>query len=85
MAKKSGNFRYICTVKAKQSQMKTVILTIILVLVAVVLLGVKVLFVNGGRFPSGHVHDVAALRDKGIGCASGHDGTAQAPGRKTLQ
>lgn len=65
--------------------MKTVILTIILVLVSVVLLGVKVLFVKGGRFPSGHVHDIAALRDKGMGCASGHDGPTQTSGRKTLQ
>jgi len=34
--------------------MKTVILTIILVLISVVLLGVKVLFVKGGKFPSHH-------------------------------
>ncbi len=52
--------------------MKTVILAISLVLISVVLLGVKVLFVKGGKFPSGHVHDIDSLRRKGIGCASGH-------------
>lgn len=51
--------------------MKTVVLAMILLLVCVVLLGIKVLFIKGARFPSGHT---AALRKKGIGCASGlHD------------
>lgn len=36
--------------------MKTVILAIILVAAAFVLLGVKVLFVKGGKFPSHHHH-----------------------------
>jgi hypothetical protein len=47
-----------------------IVLTILLLAIAVVLLGVKVLFVKGGRFPSGHVGDSAALRAKGITCAS---------------
>ncbi len=50
--------------------MKVVLLSILLVLCSVVLLGVKVLFVKGGRFPSGHA-DTEALRKKGIGCAHG--------------
>lgn len=48
--------------------MKTIIPAIILVLVAVVILGVKVLFVKGGKFPSGHASDVPALREKGVDC-----------------
>ncbi|MDE6265277.1 MAG: hypothetical protein K2M11_09070 [Paramuribaculum sp.] len=48
--------------------MTTVLPAIILVLVAVVILGVKALFVKGGRFPSGHASDIPALRKKGIGC-----------------
>jgi hypothetical protein len=47
-----------------------IVLTILLLAIAVVLLGVKVLFVKGGRFPSGHVGGSAALRAKGITCAS---------------
>jgi hypothetical protein len=53
--------------------MKTVLLivtTIIIVGLAFVLLGVKVLFVKGGKFPSGHVGNSPALRAKGISCAS---------------
>ncbi len=38
--------------------MKTLVLTVILLLLAVVLLGVKVFFVKGGSFPQGHAHDI---------------------------
>ncbi len=50
--------------------MKTLILTIALVLISVLLLGVKVLFVKGSSFPTGHVSHSEALRKRGIGCAS---------------
>lgn len=43
--------------------------TAVLLLLAIVMLGVKVLFVKNGKFPSGHVHDNPALRRRGIGCA----------------
>ncbi len=49
--------------------MKLILLTVLLVAVAVILLGIKVLFVKGGKFPSGHAHDIPALRRKGIKCA----------------
>ncbi len=50
--------------------MKLAILTIIILAVSFLLLGIKVLFVKGAKFPAGHVGDSAALRKKGIGCAS---------------
>lgn len=53
--------------------MKIVILTIILLLVSVVLLGVKVLFIKGSHFPSGHAGHSPELRKRGIGCASAPD------------
>lgn len=40
---------------------------------AVVLLGVKVFFVKGGRFPSPHISDNKYLRKKGISCAVSTD------------
>lgn len=40
---------------------KTLLLTIVLLAAAIVLLGVKVLFVKGSKFPSGHAHDIAAM------------------------
>lgn len=49
--------------------MATFILSIATVLVCVLLLGIRVLFVKGGRFPDGHAGSIPALRKKGIGCA----------------
>ena len=51
--------------------MKLILLSIAVIGLSVVLLGVKVLFVKGGRFPNGHIGQSAALRRKGISCA--HD------------
>ena len=62
--------------------MKTVILAIVIVLVCVILLGVKVLFVKGAKFPSGHVHSSAALRSRGISCASS-EGRTKPQGTKS--
>lgn len=45
------------------------LISAILLAFAVVLMGVKVLFVKGGKFPSGHVHDNINLRRRGITCA----------------
>lgn len=52
---------------------KTLLLSIIIVALAFVLLGVKVLFVKGGKFPSGHVHSNPALTRRGISCATADD------------
>lgn len=48
--------------------MKTLIITIVLLLLAVMAMGVKVWCVKGGKFPSGHVHDLPQLRKKGVKC-----------------
>lgn len=53
--------------------MKTLILAIFLIAFAVAMMAVKVIFVKGGRFPSGHAHDLPALRKRGVGCASKND------------
>ncbi|MDE6277069.1 MAG: hypothetical protein K2M06_03080 [Muribaculaceae bacterium] len=44
--------------------MKTLLLSILLLLAAVVLLGVKVFFVKGGSFPKAHAHDIMNKRAK---------------------
>lgn len=49
---------------------RILLITFVILAVAIVLLGVKVLFVKGGKFPSGHAGDSPALRKKGIGCAA---------------
>ncbi len=53
--------------------MKLVLLSIAIVGISALLLGVKVLFVKGGRFPSGHISRSDALRSKGITCAHDDD------------
>ncbi|WP_168776955.1 MULTISPECIES: hypothetical protein [Muribaculum] len=53
--------------------MITIICTIALLLIAIILLGVKVLFIRGSKFPSGHIHNNAALRSRNINCVSAHD------------
>lgn len=50
--------------------MKIAVLSIVLVAAAVLLLGVKVFFVKGGRFPSGHIHDNPHMKRRGIDCAA---------------
>ena len=49
--------------------MSTLLLTVALVAVAVALLGVKIFFVKGGKFPNTHIHDNPEMRKRGISCA----------------
>lgn len=50
--------------------MLTIILAIVVLLgVAVALLGVKVFFVKGGKFPNSHIHNNPEMRKRGIACA----------------
>lgn len=56
----------------------TLLITLLIVAICLVLLGVKVFFTKGGKFPNGHVSGNKALRDKGISCAQSQDREAQA-------
>ena len=44
----------------------TLLITLLIVAICIVLLGVKVFFVKGGKFPNGHVSGNKAMRDRGI-------------------
>lgn len=44
--------------------LKIISIAIILVAIAVLLLGVKVFFVKGGKFPSGHIHDLPSTKSR---------------------
>ena len=55
----------------------TVLISLLIVAICVLLLGVKVFFVKGGKFPNGHVSGNKALRKKGIGCVQSQDREAQ--------
>ena len=53
--------------------LKILLLTLVIVGLAVVLLGVKIFFVKGGRFPNTHIHDNPEMRKRGIKCAKDQD------------
>lgn len=45
--------------------------------VAVLLMGFRVFFTQNGKFPSIHIGDNKAMRDRGISCAMSQDREAQ--------
>ncbi|MBR1934838.1 MAG: hypothetical protein IJ835_02160 [Muribaculaceae bacterium] len=45
------------------------LLTVALIGVAVVLLGVKIFFVKGSKFPNTHIHANPEMKRRGITCA----------------
>ncbi len=55
----------------------TIAITLILVGISVLLLGIKLLLVKGGRFPNTHVCGNPALRKYGITSAQNQDKEAQ--------
>lgn len=55
----------------------TLLITLVIVAACVLLLGVRIFFVKGGKFPNMHVSGNKALRDKGIGCAQSQDREAR--------
>ena len=65
--------------------LKTLLLTLILVLAAVLLLGIRVFFVKGGRFPNFHIDGNKALHRKGIHCASRMDADERKTIHKTIK
>ena len=52
---------------------KILLFTAGFLVLAVALLGVRVFFIKGGRFPSPHISDNQHLRKKGISCAVSTD------------
>lgn len=54
-----------------------IIISSVLLVIAILLLGVRVFFVKGGKFPNTHIGSSKAMRDRGIGCATSQDREAQ--------
>lgn len=63
---------------------ETILITLLIVAISLLLLGVKVFFTKGGKFPNGHVSGNKELRKKGIGCAQSQDREAQKKSRFLL-
>ena len=55
---------------------KTLIISVLIIAIAVALLSVKLIFKKDGRFSSQHIHDSEALREKGIHCVMDQDKAA---------
>lgn len=51
----------------------TLLLTVIILVICVLLLGVRVFFIKGGKFPETHVSGNKALGKKGISCSKTQD------------
>lgn len=64
---------------------ETILITLLIVAICLLLLGIKIFFVKGGKFPSGHVSGNRALRQKGIGCAQSQDREAQKKTRFSIK
>ncbi len=56
---------------------ETILITVLFVALCVLLLGVRVFFVKGGKFPNGHVSGNKAMRERGIGCVQSQDREAR--------
>ncbi|MDO4190218.1 MAG: hypothetical protein Q4D14_00845 [Bacteroidales bacterium] len=50
---------------------------LVLVAIAFLLLGVKVFFVKGGKFPNTHIGASKAMKKRGIDCVQSQDRAAQ--------
>lgn len=55
----------------------TILITLLIVAICIALLGVRIFFVKGGRFPNSHVSGNKTLREKGISCAQSQDKEAR--------
>ncbi len=53
------------------------LITLLIVAICVALLGLRVFFVKGGHFPSPHVGESKAMRDRGIRCVQEQDREAR--------
>lgn len=64
--------------------LETILITLLIVAISLLLLGMKVFFTRGGKFPNGHVSGNERFRKKGIGCAQSQDREARKKPRFSL-
>ena len=61
--------------------LKTLLISLIIIAVAMALLLVKVLWKKDGRFSSQHIHDSEAMRERGVHCVIDQDREAREKGK----
>ena len=52
---------------------ETLLISVLIIAIAAILLGVKVIFRKNGTFSSMHIHDSEAMRERGIHCVIDQD------------
>lgn len=52
---------------------ETLFISVLIIAIAAILLGVKVIFRKNGTFSSMHIHDSKPMRDRGIHCVIDQD------------
>lgn len=62
---------------------KTLLLSVLIIAIAMALFCVKLLFRKDGEFTSMHIHDSQAMKERGIGCVMEQDKQARKEGRAT--
>ena len=60
---------------------KTLLLVVLIIAIAMILLCVKLIFQRDGKFSSMHIHDSEATRERGIHCVIDQDKEARQEGR----
>ena len=55
----------------------TILITLLIVAICIALLGIRIWFVKGGKFPNTHVSGNKTLRKKGVGCVQSQDREAR--------
>ena len=61
---------------------KTLLLGIAILFIAIMLMGIKIFFTKKGEFPNTHIGGSKAMRDRGISCATSQD--REASNRESL-
>ena len=56
---------------------ETLILTVLIIAIAMVFMSVKVILKKNGKFESQHIHDSAAMKERGIHCVIDQDREAR--------
>jgi len=60
---------------------KTLLLSVLIIAIAMALFCVKLLFRKNGEFTSMHIHDSQAMKDRGIDCVMEQDKKAREEGK----
>ena len=63
----------------------TILITLLIVAICIALLGLRIFFVKGGKFPNTHVSGNKALRKKGIKCVQSQDREARQPNKLSVK